>query len=150
MIKIAKKVINIVNNNQKSVRIILLLLLIASFSVVKSSGKESNIQAMIISHKYNVYYGGTVTSTAYNSLPNQTDDTPWITAMGTRCREGVVASNFLPLGTKVMIEGFGERVFVVEDRMHTRFSDRIDVWFRGYNDAMKYGKRDIDFYIVKS
>ncbi|MBU0629744.1 MAG: 3D domain-containing protein [Candidatus Margulisbacteria bacterium] len=150
MNKLIKKVNKIVNNNQAIIKIVLLLLLVVSFSVVKSSGNESNLQAMVFAHKYNVFYGGTVTSTAYNSLPNQTDDTPWITAMGTRCREGVVASNFLPLGTKVMIKGFGKRIFVVEDRMHTRFSDRIDVWFRGYSEAVNYGKRDIDFYIVKS
>ena len=147
---ILSKIGEYLKNNERTVKIVALLLVLVSFSILKSSGKESNLQAMVFSHKYHVFYGGSVTSTAYNSLPNQTDSTPWTTALGTRCREGVVASNFLPLGTKVMIEGFGNQVFVVEDRMNARFSDRIDVWFRGYNDAVKYGKRDIEFYIVKS
>ncbi|MFA6169298.1 MAG: 3D domain-containing protein [Candidatus Margulisiibacteriota bacterium] len=147
---ILNKIGECLKNNERTVKIVALLLVIVSFTILKSSGKESNMYAMVFSHKYHVFYGGSATSTAYNSIPNQTDSTPWTTAMGTKCREGVVASNFLPLGTKVMIKGFGNQIFVVEDRMHKRFSDRIDVWFRSYGDAVKYGKRDVEFYIVKS
>jgi len=87
--------------------------------------------------------------TAYNSLENQTDSTPWITAAGTRCREGVIASNFLPMRTKVMIEGFGDRIFVVEDRMNRRYNKRIDIWFRSYGDAIQFGRRTLKFYVVE-
>ncbi|OGC04219.1 hypothetical protein A2276_06410 [candidate division WOR-1 bacterium RIFOXYA12_FULL_43_27] len=88
-------------------------------------------------------------ATAYNSLEGQTDSTPWITASGTRCREGVIASNFLPLGTKVMIEGFGNQVFTVEDRMNKRYYKKIDIWFRHYNDARKFGIKKIKYHVVK-
>ena len=93
---------------------------------------------------------GEVAATAYNSMESQTDSTPWITASGTRCREGVIASNFLPIGTKVLIEGFGERVFTVEDRMNKRYKKRIDIWFRDYDDAMQFGLRKIRFHVIKT
>ncbi len=106
--------------------------------------------SLIISgQEYRIKHSGTVTATAYNSLAGQTDSTPWTTAAGTRCREGVIASNFLPIGTKVAIEGFDNRIFIVEDRMHPRFSNRIDIWFRHYNDAVKFGKRKIKFKVIE-
>ncbi|MFA6431448.1 MAG: 3D domain-containing protein, partial [Candidatus Margulisiibacteriota bacterium] len=86
----------------------------------------------------------------FNSLEGQTDSTPWITASGTRCREGVIASNFLPMGTKVLIEGFGNRVFTVEDRMNKRYTKRIDIWFRHYHDARNFGIRKVKFYVLAS
>ncbi|MBI5700182.1 3D domain-containing protein [Candidatus Saganbacteria bacterium] len=83
-------------------------------------------------------------------MESQTDSTPWITASGTRCREGVIASNFLPMGAKVLIEGFGDRVFVVEDRMNKRYNRRIDIWFRDYSDARQFGVRTIKYHVIKA
>lgn len=84
----------------------------------------------------------TVTITAYSSSVDETDSTPFITASNTRTRDGVVAANFLPFGTKVKIpELFGDKVFVVEDRMHRRFSDRLDIWFPSKGEAKQFGKR---------
>lgn len=78
--------------------------------------------------------------TAYSSTPDQTDDTPFVTASNTRARDGVVAANFLIFGTKIKIpELFGEKVFTVEDRMHSRFDDRIDIWFPNRASAAKFG-----------
>lgn len=78
--------------------------------------------------------------TAYSSSPDETDDTPDITASGTKTRPGVVAANFLPFGTKVRIPGlFGEQVFTVEDRMHSRFQDRLDIWFPTKEEAKRFG-----------
>ncbi len=100
--------------------------------------------------EHKVIYSGIVFSTAYNSLPNQTDSSPWTTALGTRCREGVIASNFLPFGTKVKLEGFGDRIFIVEDRMNKRFYKRIDIWFRNHNEAIKFGGRRLKYYVIES
>lgn len=97
-----------------------------------------------------VAYSGTVLATAYNSLPGQTDSSPWTTASGTRCREGVIASNHLPMGTKVMIDGFGDRVFVVEDRMNKRYNKRIDIWFRNYHEAKRFGIRKVRYHVLAS
>ena len=80
--------------------------------------------------------------TAYSSTPEETDDTPFITALGTETRDGIVATNFLPFGTRVKIpEVFGNKVFVVEDRMHPRKTDFLDVWMPSKEDALNLGIR---------
>lgn len=81
-----------------------------------------------------------VAVTAYSSTQDQTDDTPFITAANTITRDGIVASNFLPLHTKIMIpELFSDKVFLVEDRMHERFDDRLDIWFPDRESAKEFG-----------
>lgn len=87
--------------------------------------------------------------TAYSSSVDETDSTPWTTASGTQVRDGVVASNAFPLGTKVKIpELFGDKVLVIEDRMHRRFSDRIDVWMPSKWRAIQFGKKQAEVEIV--
>lgn len=100
--------------------------------------------------KWDVIRSGTVVATAFNSMESQTDSTPWITASGSRCRPGVIASNFLPFGTKVKIEGFGDRIFVVEDRMNKRYSKRLDIWFRSHKEAINFGVRKVKFHVLKA
>jgi 3D (Asp-Asp-Asp) domain-containing protein len=87
----------------------------------------------------------TVSMTAYNSLPEQTDGNPFETAMGTTVRRGIVAANFVPLGTYIKIpELYGDEIFVVEDRMNSRYTSRVDIWMEEYADARKFGvKHDI-------
>ncbi len=92
-----------------------------------------------LSEDYRFY---TVTVTAYSSSVDETDSTPFITASGKRTQDGVVAANFLPFGTKVKIpELFGNKTFVVEDRMNRRFSNRMDIWFPSKWQAKRFGKR---------
>lgn len=90
-------------------------------------------------------------ATAYNSIPNQTDSTPTITATGTRTRPGVVAMSrdmlrVFPYGTRVKIEdlsgryNFSGRVFVVEDTMHPRKTNQVDIWMPTYREAINFGK----------
>lgn len=82
----------------------------------------------------------TVSMTAYNSLPEQTDSNPFETAMGTTTRHGIVAANFVPLGTYIKIpELYGDEVFIVEDRMNARYDRRVDIWMEHYADARKFG-----------
>lgn len=87
-----------------------------------------------------------VAMTAYNSEPGQTDDSPCITANGFNvCAHGIedtVAANFLPMGTKIKIpDYFGDRVFVVRDRMNARYQERVDIWMLKKSDALKFGVR---------
>jgi len=78
--------------------------------------------------------------TAYSSTPEETDDTPFITASMTKVRDGIIATNFLPFGTKVMIPKlFGKKVFVVEDRMHQRKVNFVDIWMPTKEDAINFG-----------
>jgi 3D (Asp-Asp-Asp) domain-containing protein len=78
--------------------------------------------------------------TAYSSTPEETDDTPFLTARNTETRDGIVAANFLPFGTKLQIpEHFGDKVFTVEDRMHRRKTNFVDVWMPTKEDAKRFG-----------
>ncbi|MDP3982228.1 MAG: hypothetical protein Q8P70_01640 [bacterium] len=80
--------------------------------------------------------------TAYASLPNQTWGNPFLTAKETYVREGIVAANFLPFDTKIRIpELFGDRIFVVEDRMHPRKGYQVDIWYADNNDAIQFGRQ---------
>lgn len=80
--------------------------------------------------------------TAYNSLLEQTDATPYVTAKGTFTRDGVVAANFLPFGTSIRLpDHFGAKEFTVEDRMNQRFRNRIDIWVPTKAQARAWGAR---------
>ncbi|MBU1176849.1 3D domain-containing protein [Patescibacteria group bacterium] len=82
--------------------------------------------------------------TAYSSTPDQTDSTPFITASGSHVRDGIVACNFLSFGTYVRFpDMYGDKVFVVEDRMALRNSHKIDIWFNTRWEAIQFGARNI-------
>jgi 3D (Asp-Asp-Asp) domain-containing protein len=81
-----------------------------------------------------------VTVTAYSSTPDQTDSTPFITASGTYVRDGVIACNFLRFGTRVRFpQLYGEKIFVVEDRMAPKNSYKMDIWFATRDQAKQFG-----------
>ena len=82
-----------------------------------------------------------MTITAYSSTVCQTDSTPFITASNTWVRKGIVANNFFPFGTRIRIpEYFGDKIFVIEDRMHWRKSnEHIDIWFPTKQEAINFG-----------
>ena len=82
-----------------------------------------------------------MTITAYSSTYCQTDSTPFITASNSWVRKGIVANNFFPFGTKIRIpEYFGDKIFVIEDRMHWRKSnEHIDIWFPTKQEAINFG-----------
>ena len=78
--------------------------------------------------------------TAYNSEVGQCDSTPFNTANGTHVRDGIIATNALPFHTKVRFpELYGDKVFVVEDRMNARYATRVDIWMTKHADAIKFG-----------
>ncbi|TSC89895.1 MAG: hypothetical protein G01um10143_385 [Parcubacteria group bacterium Gr01-1014_3] len=90
-----------------------------------------------------------VDMTAYSSTPGQTDDSPFITASGHHVRDGIVAANFLPMYTQIKIpELFGEKVFVVEDRMNRRYTHRVDIWFADTKDAWKFGLKRVEIVVL--
>jgi len=80
--------------------------------------------------------------TAYSSCPEETDDTPFITASNQRVRKGE-----LPFGTKVVIEGLGE--FEVQDRTNSRYGYRIDVWMSSKEEALNFGRQTREIYVLK-
>ena len=90
-----------------------------------------------------------VMATAYSSTSDQTDSSPFTMASGKRVYDGAIAANFLPMGTKVMLpETHGGKIFVVEDRMHRRFSNRIDIWMETEEEAVQFGIKRIAMKIL--
>ena len=87
--------------------------------------------------------------TAYSSSVDETDDTPFITASGQHVRDGIVATNFLPFGTKIQIPSvFGDKIFVVEDRMAQRKQGIIDIWMPSKKEALRFGSLKADILIL--
>jgi len=112
---------------------------LASDAVITSNVKEKIIREM------------KVHITAYSSTVDQTDDTPFITASGTYVRDGIVAANFLPIGTKIKIpEIYGDKVFVVEDRMNERYKNTIDVWHPNRESAKEFGHKISTIQIIET
>ncbi|TBN06906.1 hypothetical protein EYD45_01555 [Hyunsoonleella flava] len=97
------------------------------------------------------WHSRTVTATAYNSLANQTDANPNITAFGDSLQPGLkyiaVSRDLLALGLKhntpVIIEGL-EGIYLVKDKMHSRWRNRIDVYMgEDIKRAKKWGRKRV-------
>lgn len=90
-----------------------------------------------------------VTVTAYSSTVDQCDSSPFITASGTHVRDGIIATNALAFGTRVQFPSvFGDKVFVVEDRMNARYSDRADIWFSTREEAKQFGVKRLEMIVL--
>lgn len=96
----------------------------------------------------------TVIASAYNSLPLQTEGNPKITAWGDTLSPDVpsiaVSRDLLKKGldysTPVKIEGF-DGVFVVNDKMHPRWRNKIDIYMGvDKKKAMRWGRRKVEIY----
>ncbi len=92
-----------------------------------------------------------VTATAYNSVPEQTDDDPTVTAWGDQLEPGMkviaVSRDLIPLGldhrAPVSIEGLpGE--YLVLDKMNKRWEKRIDIYMGADLEAARaWGARQV-------
>lgn len=91
-----------------------------------------------------------VETTAYSSTPDQTWGDPFITASGVRVHDGVIAANFLPIGTRVRFHEYRpDMVFTVYDRMARRYSSRADIWMTSREAALQFGKRNLTMEVVE-
>ena len=108
-------------------------------------------------------------ATAYTSSVRETDSTPFITATGARTRIGIIAVSpdmlrTLPYGSRVTLEDLGtpsglgrgrfnylfrNRVFIVEDTMHPRKRERIDVWLPERSTAIRFGVRNVRVTVLQ-
>ncbi len=112
---------------------------------------ETEVEAVPVKVVVPVKYTKLVVATAYSSEAAQTDSTPCIPAMWKfdLCEyfaktgiEDTIAANFLPLGTKVRFpEMYGDKVFVVRDRMNAKYNgkSRIDFWMSSKPAAVTFG-----------
>lgn len=92
-----------------------------------------------------------VTATAYNSVIAQTKSIPNVAAWGDTLRPGMkciaVSKDLFKKGLKrntpVKIEGF-EGVFLVKDRMHSRWENRIDIYMgEDIQMAREWGRKKV-------
>ena len=88
--------------------------------------------------------------TAYSSTVWETDDFPLITASGETVRDGIIANNMLAFGTKVRLpELYGDKVFIVKDRMNSRKSDyHIDIWQPSHEQATEFGAKFTEMEVL--
>ncbi|MEX1014036.1 MAG: hypothetical protein WDZ80_02665 [Candidatus Paceibacterota bacterium] len=142
-------------NMQNKKNIVVSFLIIALFftgfnTSVNENAKISQEQLVFAEEEEPNPYILNVTITAYSSTPDQTDDTPFITANGGKVRDGIIAANFLPFGSKVQIpEHFGDKVFEVTDRMHQRKVNYIDVWMPTRQDALNFGIDETEIVVLE-
>ncbi len=96
------------------------------------------------------YYTTYITATAYTSRINETDNSPFTAAWGDHVFWGMIASNAFPKGTKIQIpDYFGDKIFVVLDRMNPRYHYRIDIWMPDLNQAKAWGVKYIKIKVYK-
>ena len=87
-----------------------------------------------------------VLATGYNSLANQTDNSPFITATmdsvfwgGIAVCRPLLEDHLFPYGSIVKIEGY-DNLFIVFDTMNIRYKKpRIDLWYQSLDDAWDMG-----------
>lgn len=86
-----------------------------------------------------------VEATAYSSSE---DGMGAYTASGTLCRRGIIATdpNFIPLGTRVFIPGYGYAV--AEDTGGAIVGNIIDVAFDTVGECYEWGRQYIEIYIL--
>jgi 3D (Asp-Asp-Asp) domain-containing protein len=91
-----------------------------------------------------------VRASAYSSTVDQTDGDPFTAASGAKVHDGMIAMNGMPFGTKIRIpQYYGNKVFVVEDRMNARWGNRkIDIWMTTRAAAMQWGVRTLTIEIL--
>jgi len=124
------------------------------FIDINNRETENNVDNISLSVDLQVVRVSAHTITAYNSDPAQTDDTPCITANGfdvcEHNQEDTIAANFLKFGTKVRIpELYGDRIFVVRDRMNKRYTNRVDIWMKDKADARAFGVKVAKIEVVE-
>ncbi|MEK7089271.1 MAG: hypothetical protein AAB920_00445, partial [Patescibacteria group bacterium] len=89
--------------------------------------------------------------TAYTSSADECGNNLGITSSGEPARDGIVACNFLPHGTRIKIPAlFGDKEFVVKDRMAKRKWNFVDVWVETKKTAFQIGKRTSRIVILGS
>lgn len=92
-------------------------------------------------------------STAYTAGVESTGKNPGdkgygVTASGMKAQRGVVAvdTNVIPFGTELYIEGYGYAI--AGDTGSAIKGNKIDVFFDDYSDAIKYGVKNVDVYVL--
>jgi 3D (Asp-Asp-Asp) domain-containing protein len=82
---------------------------------------------------------GTLTVTSYRSVPEQTDNSPFITSIGHRTHpygcavsQDLLKTGRVKYGDYVCVDKMG--CYVVNDTMHPRHTNHVDVWVASYEE----------------
>jgi 3D (Asp-Asp-Asp) domain-containing protein len=131
---------------------------IRSYSFENLFSWGNKVQLEDIGPEYTLIGTFTVTASGYSSTPDQTDDSPCIAASGYNICTGdknIIAANFyidgkkVPLGTLVRIpDHYGDTVFVVEDRMNSRYKNNIDILFDDRSSALEFGRQKVTIEVI--
>lgn len=85
------------------------------------------------------FYFQEVTLTAYTASVEECGKADGITASGTKATQGrTIAADHLPFGTLVEING---HFYTVEDRFGGGYTNKIDIYFDNYADAINFGRQ---------
>lgn len=93
-----------------------------------------------------------VTATAYTNSVAETDNTPNITSTGKRVQSGYIAVSKdllkeIKYGSYVYIPNIpGKNIFKVEDTMHPRKKNTIDIFMKSKKLAMIFGRKKVTLY----
>ncbi|THB68190.1 MAG: hypothetical protein D6E12_07020 [Desulfovibrio sp.] len=96
--------------------------------------------------------GQMLTVTAYSPTPDQTDDTPFITANNNRVRPGIAAvspdlfANGWVFGRKIYVVDYG--VYEIDDLMAQRMQNTIDIFMFSRQEALTFGKQQLRVYLL--
>ena len=87
--------------------------------------------------------------TAYCHCAKCCGKTDGITASGVKAVEGVTVAtdSSIPFGTKVYIDGVGERI--VQDRGSAIKGKKIDLYFENHQSALNFGRQTKQVIIMK-
>ena len=84
--------------------------------------------------------------TAYTARVAETDSTPTITASNQEVKQGIIANNCLPFGTKIRIN---TEIYEVQDRMHSRYGcDCFDIYMTTYSEALDFGRQELEYELM--
>jgi 3D (Asp-Asp-Asp) domain-containing protein len=109
--------------------------------------EKGSANALVINNEliqYSDVY--TVTATGYSRMQANLSD---YTYTGAFAEHGVIAvdPNFIPLGTKVYIEGYG--FASCEDTGGAIKGSRVDLCFNSVEECFQWGVKDVKLYVLK-
>ena len=88
--------------------------------------------------------------TGYNAEVGQTDSDPLTMASGKRVYDGAIACPAkFEFGTKIKVQN---KIYTCEDRMNKRYrySNHFDIFFETKDEAIKFGRRQLNFEVINN
>jgi len=126
------------------------------YGISKPHVINADFEKQTLSDQYEVEKTVKMVITAYSSAWEETTGIPGkpgvITASGKHVEDGIIANNMLPFGTKIRIpELYGDKVFIVQDRMHRRKGlYHVDIWMPEKQLAKNFGAKITEIEVLES